>query len=270
MAHTVLLVGCGNMGFAMLKGWLSQDTALRVYVVEPAEVLRTRAADTGAQAVATADALPGDLAPDLVFLAVKPQVMADVVPEYAHLAGGSATFVSIAAGTMMASLASMLPGPTPLIRCMPNTPAAIGAGMMVCCANDHASDQAKALASTLLSASGAVEWIDDEVLMDAVTAVSGSGPAYVFHLIECLGQAGAEMGLPPDLAAKMALQTVMGAGRLAAEGDTPAGTLREQVTSPGGTTAAALGVLMAEGGLQPLMTRAVAAARDRGIELGKA
>ncbi|MEM9059787.1 MAG: pyrroline-5-carboxylate reductase [Pseudomonadota bacterium] len=269
MPNTVLLVGCGNMGFAMLKGWLAQDPELQAHVVEPADALRSRASEAGAKAVASADALPDGLAPDLVFLAVKPQVMAEVVPAYTGLAGGTATFVSVAAGTMMASLAAMLPGPTPLIRCMPNTPAAIGAGMMVCCANDHTPEDAKTLASTLLSASGAVEWIDDEALMDAVTAVSGSGPAYVFHLIECLAQAGAEMGLPSDLAEKMALQTVMGAGRLAAESDTPAGTLREQVTSPGGTTAAALGVLMSESGLQPLMTQAVAAARDRGIELGK-
>ncbi|MEM7213671.1 MAG: pyrroline-5-carboxylate reductase, partial [Pseudomonadota bacterium] len=153
------------------------------------------------------------------------------------------------------------------IRCMPNTPAAIGAGMMVCCANEHTGDAARALSSKLLAASGIVEWIEDEALMDAVTAVSGSGPAYVFHLIETLGKAGAELGLPPELAAKMAMQTVMGAGKLASEVETPPGTLREQVTSPGGTTAAALNVLME--GLQPLMTRAVTAARDRGVELGK-
>lgn len=267
MAHTVLLVGCGNMGFAMLKGWLDQDPGLQAHVVEPAEDLRARAAKAGAQAVASASELPADLTPDLTFLAVKPQVMGAVVPEYAHLAGGKTTFVSVAAGTMMDSLAAMLPGTTPLIRCMPNTPAAIGAGMMVCCANGHASDAAKDFASKLLAASGEVEWIDDEALMDAVTALSGSGPAYVFHLIEAMGQAGAELGLPADLAAKMAMQTVMGAGKLAAEANTPPGTLREQVTSPGGTTAAALAVLMQ--GLPPLMTQAMTAARDRGVELGK-
>lgn len=267
MAHSVLLVGCGNMGFAMLQGWLAQNPDLRAHVVEPADALRERAAATGARAVGSATELPSDLAPDLTFLAVKPQIMAQAVPDYVHLSGGKTTFVSVAAGTMMASLADMLPGPTPLIRCMPNTPAAIGAGMMVCCANAQATDSAKELASALLSASGIVEWIDDEALMDAVTAVSGSGPAYVFHMIETLGKAGAELGLPADLAARMAMQTVMGAGRLAAEGDTPPGTLREQVTSPGGTTAAGLSVLMPE--LQSLMTRTVTAARDRGVELGK-
>lgn len=267
MTHSVLLVGCGNMGFAMLQGWLAQDPALEAYVVEPAEALRDRAAATGAEAVGSAGELPDGLTPDLTFLAVKPQMMAQAVPDYAHLAGGKTTFVSVAAGTMMASLAAMLPGATPLIRCMPNTPAAIGAGMMVCCANDQTTETAKELAGTLLSASGVVEWIDDESLMDAVTAVSGSGPAYVFHMIETLGKAGAELGLPAGLAARMAMQTVMGSGRLAAESDTAPGTLREQVTSPGGTTAAGLAVLMPE--LQSLMTRTVIAARDRGVELGK-
>lgn len=267
MAHSVLLVGCGNMGFAMLQGWLAQDPSLEAHVVEPADALRSRAESVGAKAVASRAELPAGLTPDLTFLAVKPQVMGDVVPDYADLAGGKTTFLSVAAGTMMASLEAMLPGDTPLIRCMPNTPAAIGAGMMVCCANEHTGEDAKTLSSKLLAASGIVEWIEDEALMDAVTAVSGSGPAYVFHLIETLGKAGAELGLPEDLAARMAMQTVMGAGKLASEVETPPGKLREQVTSPGGTTAAALNVLME--GLQPLMTKAVTAARDRGVELGK-
>ncbi len=267
MAHSVLLVGCGNMGFAMLKGWLADDPSLQAHVVEPADALRQRAAEVGAQAVASVADLPEGLTPDLTFLAVKPQVMSSVVPDYAHLAGGKTTFLSVAAGTMMDSLAAMLPGATPLIRCMPNTPAAIGAGMMGCCANEHTSDAAKALSTKLLASSGKVEWIEDEALMDAVTALSGSGPAYVFHLIETMGKAGAELGLPADLAAKMAMQTVMGAGKLASEVETPPGTLREQVTSPGGTTAAALNVLMQ--GLQPLVTEAITAARDRGVELGK-
>lgn len=269
MSNTVLLIGAGNMGYAMLKGWMASDPGLNAHVVEPSDPLRTRAADTGAAAVARPDDLPQDLTPDLIFLAVKPQVMDKVVPAYADFAGGPATFLSVAAGTTMATLSAMLPGPTPLIRCMPNTPAAIGAGMMVCCANDLTSDAAKDMATHLLSTSGAVDWIGNEALMDAVTALSGSGPAYVFHMIECMAKAGAELGLPEDLAARMAMQTVMGAGRLAAEASDPPGTLREQVTSPGGTTAAALGVLMGEKRLQSLMTDALTAARDRGVELGK-
>lgn len=269
MSHTVLLIGCGNMGYAMLKGWLAADPTLAAWVVEPADALRTRASDAGAQAVAAPQGLPSDLSPELIFLAVKPQVMADVVPAYADYAGGPATFVSVAAGTTITTLASMLPGPTPIIRCMPNTPAAIGDGMMVCCANGLTEQSAKDVTTRLLAASGLVDWIDDEALMDAVTALSGSGPAYVFHMIECMAAAGADLGLPPDLAARMAMQTVMGAGRLAAQASDPPGTLREQVTSPGGTTAAALDVLMGEDKLKMLMAKALTAARDRGAELAK-
>jgi pyrroline-5-carboxylate reductase len=152
---------------------------------------------------------------------------------------------------------------------MPNTPAAIGAGMMVCCANDRVDRAARERATALLAASGVVDWIGDEALMDAVTAVSGSGPAYVFHFIECLTAAGVAVGLPEPVAARMAMQTVMGAGRLAAEADDPPGRLREQVTSPGGTTAAALAVLMTDGRMQRLVTEAVTAARDRGAELAR-
>lgn len=267
MAATILLVGCGNMGFAMLEGWLKTDPALDVHVVEPLEPLRERAAATGAQTYTDAAGLPASLAPDLVFLAVKPQVMADVVPAYRNLAGGPATFVSVAAGTTIATLAEALPGSTPIVRCMPNTPAAIGAGMLVCYANEHTAETTRALATRLLAASGQVDWIDDEDLMDAVTGLSGSGPAYVFHMIECLAAAGEAVGLPPDLSLRMARQTVMGAGQLAATSETPPATLREQVTSPGGTTAAGLSVLMAEPGLKDLMARTVAAARDRGREL---
>jgi len=264
---TLLLVGCGNMGHAMLAGWLGADPSLEVHVVEPIEALRARAEATGARAVAEAGALPSSLAPDLIFLAVKPQVMAEAAPAYAGFAGGPAVFVSIAAGTTIATLAGMLPGPTPVIRCMPNTPAAIGAGMLVCCANRHAPEDAKALATRLLESSGAVEWIDDEGLMDAVTALSGSGPAYVFHMIEAMTAAGVDVGLPEPLAARMAMQTIMGAGRLAAGADDSPSRLREQVTSPGGTTAAGLSVLMREDALERLLTDTVRAARDRGAEL---
>ena len=269
MSNTVLLVGCGNMGHAMLKGWVASDHALAIHVVEPDAALRERAGGAGASAVAAADALPGGLHPDLVFLAVKPQVMAEVVPAYRRYAGGGSCFVSVAAGTTVATLASLLPGPTPIIRCMPNTPAAIGAGMMVCCANDRVDGAARALATALLATCGVVDWIENEGLMDAVTAVSGSGPAYVFHFIECLTAAGVSLGLPEALAGRMATQTVMGAGRLAAEAGDPPGRLREQVTSPGGTTAAALRVLMTDERMQRLLTEAVTAARDRGAELAR-
>ena len=268
MTTDILLVGCGNMGFAMLKGWLGQPD-LAFHVVEPDDALRERANKAGANAHPSADRLPGDLMPALTFLAVKPQVMADVAPLYRAYAGGRTTFVSIAAGTTIEALAAMLPGPTPIIRCMPNTPAAIGRGMLVSCANDAVSDAAKALAETLLATRGETAWIDDESLMDAVTAISGSGPAYVFHFIECLAEAARAVGLPEDLAAQLAAQTVAGAGELAIRSDDPPARLREQVTSPGGTTAAGLSVFMADNALQKLVTKAATAARDRGRELGK-
>ena len=268
MNEIVLLVGCGNMGRAMLTGWRVARPDAAFHVVEPHAALRAAAAEIGADAVAEAPALPADLRPDLVFLAVKPQVMPAVLPAYARFE--QATFVSIAAGTTVATLKAGLGAEAPIIRCMPNTPAAIGAGMMVSYATREVADGAKSLASDLLAASGDVAWIDDEGLMDAVTAVSGSGPAYVFHLIECLAAAGAKAGLPEELAEKLALQTVMGAGRLAAESATPPATLREQVTSPGGTTAAALAVLMQDGAMARLFASAVEAARARGEALGRA
>jgi len=269
MKTQILLVGSGNMGFAMLQGWLKTATDLRFHVVEPADALRQRSEEAGATVWRSAEDLPRDFAPDLIFLAVKPQVMDKVAPGYARFAGGPATFVSVAAGITIASLAAHLPGATPIIRTMPNTPAAIGKGMMVSYAGPHVGTPAKDLTTALLAASGATAWIDREDLMDAVTAISGSGPAYVFHFIECLTEAGHALGLPADLAGLLAMQTVMGAGQLAAASDTPPATLREQVTSPGGTTAAGLAVFMRDSALEDLVKRAALAARDRGMELGK-
>ena len=264
MAQTVLLVGCGNMGFAMLSGWIGQGGDASFVVVEPDATLRERAKVAGAKAVASVDQLP-QIVPDFVFLAVKPQVMADVAPGYARF--GDAVFVSVAAGVTCASLTGWLGEGSGIIRTMPNTPAAIGEGMMVSFANLHVSDAAKEAVDALLSASGQTGWIEDEGLMDAVTAISGSGPAYVFHFIECLADAAQRLGLDADLSQKLALQTVAGAGLLARGSETPPAILREQVTSPGGTTAAALNVFM--GKLGPLTDQATLAARDRGQELGK-
>ena len=271
MTGTVLLVGCGNMGHAMLTGWLKGAlTPDRVTVVEPVAALRRRAAELGVHVHAEAAEVPPEARPDLVVLAVKPQVILDVAAGHAGRAGQGATFLSIAAGTGLASLAGVLGPAAPILRCMPNTPAAVGAGMLVCCSNGRVAPAMLAFCRELLAASGSVWMIDDETWMDAVTAVSGSGPAYVFHLIECLADAGVAEGLPDDLAAELAVQTVHGAGLLARGSETPPGTLRRQVTSPGGTTAAALAILMADDGLAPLMKRAVRAAADRSRELGKA
>jgi pyrroline-5-carboxylate reductase len=270
MTSTVVLAGCGNMGYAMLSGWIKSGRLPPedVWVVEPNEALRERAARTGSHTAEDSDALPAGLAPVLVVLAVKPQVMREVAGGYRRFADSRTAFLSIAAGTPIASFEEIL-GDVPIIRCMPNTPAAIGKGMMVTVANRLVTDAAKSFVNGLLAASGEVAAVDDESLMDAVTAVSGSGPAYVFHFIEALTDAAENAGLPRDTAKLLAMQTVHGAASLAAESADDPGTLRQQVTSPNGTTAAALAVLMGENRLKNLVAQAVEAARLRSIELGK-
>ncbi|MBX3576533.1 MAG: pyrroline-5-carboxylate reductase [Rhizobiaceae bacterium] len=271
MATKVLLAGCGNMGFAMLKGWL--DSGLlsgdETFVVEPMADLRQRAADLGSQVVPFVRDIPAALAPTLVIFAVKPQVIREVAGNYKRFAATGATFLSIAAGTKVATFEEILGPFAPIVRCMPNTPAAIGKGMMVTYANPHVRTEVMAFIDSLLAASGRVASIADESLMDAVTAVSGSGPAYVFHFIEALTAAAEAAGLPPQTAKLLAMQTVYGAAALAAESGEEPGKLRQQVTSPNGTTAAALGVLMGEDRLKTLVGEAVEAARLRSVELGK-
>lgn len=268
MSGPVVLVGCGNMGRAMLEGWIASGKlgAEEALVVEPAEALRARAAALGVTALADAGEIGADVAPRLVVFAVKPQVIRDVIPAYRRFKA-SATYVSVAAGTPVAAFEAGLGADAAILRCMPNTPAAIGKGMMVTFANGQVTAQAAAFVADLLSASGRVAEIADEGLMDAVTAVSGSGPAYVFHFIECLTAAGQAAGLPAETAKLLAMQTVYGAAALAqASGEEP-GELRRQVTSPNGTTAAALSVLMGEDRLKALLAEAVEAARVRSVEL---
>jgi pyrroline-5-carboxylate reductase len=269
MTIRLVLVGCGNMGYAMLSGWVKSGklTAEDVFVVEPNETLRERAAVLGCLTADNADAIAADVVPELVVIAVKPQVIRGVVEAYKRFGDGRTTFVSIAAGTAVATFEDILGNRAPVMRCMPNTPAAIGKGMMVVYSNHLVSDAAKRLVADLLSASGEVATIDDERLMDAVTAVSGSGPAYIFHFIEALTAAAQKAGLPAETAKLLAKQTVYGAASLAAESADEPGVLRQQVTSPNGTTAAALAVLMGEDRLTRLLTEAVEAARLRSIEL---
>ncbi|WP_416900011.1 MAG: pyrroline-5-carboxylate reductase [Minwuia sp.] len=270
MAEGLLLVGCGKMGGAMLQGWIAEGTDPEsVVVIEPEETLRGKLNETGVCAVNTADGIPEDFAPDCVIFAVKPQQMAKVIPAYKRFKSPETQFLSIAAGTTIDFFEDELGHDAAIVRTMPNTPAAVAKGMVVACPNGNVTDAMRERATALLSAVGEVAWIEDEALMDAVTAVSGSGPAYVFHLIETLGKAGVEAGLPEELAKQLALQTVYGAGALARDADDDPAQLRVNVTSPGGTTAAALEVLMGADGLQQLMTRAVAAAAERGRELGK-
>jgi len=213
-----------------------------------------------------ADELPDDLTPDAVVFAVKPQIIDEVLPAYRRWARPQTLFLSIAAGITIAGISRHL-GDAAIIRTMPNTPAAIGRAITVACANPRVTAGQRRLAEALLAAIGESAWVEDEALLDAVTAVSGSGPAYVFLLIEALAEAGARVGLPPDLALRLATETVAGSGELARlSPDSPA-RLRENVTSPGGTTRAALDVLMADDGLARLLQRAVAAATLRSREL---
>jgi len=267
LTRPLLLVGCGKMGGAMLSGWLESGIAgAGVAVVDPLGA-KAFAGRAGVTIHDSMDDLSGDLAPEVVVFAVKPQQMEQAAPGAARFAGAGTVFLSIAAGTTIAYFEGRLGADAAIVRAMPNTPAAIAQGITVACASPRVSDGQMALCQTLLRAIGEVLTVDDETLIDPVTAVSGSGPAYVFLLIECLAEAGVEAGLPRGLAERLALVTVAGAGQLALRGEEPPAQLRKNVTSPGGTTAAALKVLMAKDGLQTLMTRAVAAATRRGREL---
>jgi pyrroline-5-carboxylate reductase len=266
----VLLAGAGKMGAAMLSGWLARGLDPKsVFVQEPA--LSGEAADLvaryGLRAGAELAVLPAD--PAVIIVAVKPQVMDQVFPPLAKLAGPKTLIISIAAGRSIASFETCLAAGTAVVRAMPNTPAAIGKGITGAVGNGHVSASQKKACDALLGAVGDVVWVEDEALIDAVTAVSGSGPAYVFFMTECLADAGRAAGLDAETAMKLARATVSGSGALMAASPLDARTLRQNVTSPGGTTAAALGVLMrGQGGLKDLMTEAVAAAKKRGRELG--
>jgi pyrroline-5-carboxylate reductase len=273
MAARFILVGGGKMGGALLAGWRDAGgiAAEDIVVVEPFEdAARALSARHGVAVVAAAGDLDAGLDPALVLFAVKPQVIGDVVGDYQKFAGatgGSAVFLSIAAGTKIALFEAALGAEAAVVRSMPNTPAAVARGITVACANGRVGADQIVLCTRLLEAVGEVAWIDDEGLMDAVTGVSGSGPAYVFLMIESLAAAGVAAGLAPELAQKLARATVTGAGELAHRSSDSAEILRRNVTSPGGTTAAALAVLMAEDGLDALMERAVAAATNRSREL---
>ena len=265
MSRGILLVGCGKMGSALLAGWLRQGIAAAdIIVVEPNPIPDLPA---GIRHVDAASAIPAAFAPTLIMLAVKPQVVDAIAPAYLGYAAKGACFLSIAAGKTIATLNGLLGGSAALIRAMPNTPAAVGAGITVACANGGVSAAQRAFCESLLTAVGEVGWVENEALIDAVTAVSGSGPAYVFWMTECLAAAGEKAGLDAELAARLARATVAGSGALMRQSPESPGQLRRNVTSPNGTTQAALDVLMAPDGLAPLMERAVAAAARRSQEL---
>lgn len=267
----VLLAGAGKMGTAMLSGWLARGLdPKQVLVQDP--LLAGDATDLvrkfGLRAAAQFESLTEK--PAVIVAAVKPQVMDAVFPSLAKHAGPGTVVLSIAAGKSLASFERHLPPKTAVVRAMPNTPAAIGRGITGAVGNAHVTPAQKTLCHELLAAVGDVVWVADESLIDAVTAVSGSGPAYVFLLTECLAQAGQAAGLDADLAMQLARATVSGSGELMRQSPLDAAMLRQNVTSPGGTTAAALAILMRdEGGLQRLVTEAVLAAQKRGRELGR-
>ena len=267
MPRSVVLVGCGNMGSALLQGWLDRGmSAAAITVVEPDGSRARVATDRSVPVVYRPTDLPSS-SPDVVVLAVKPQVVDAIAPHYARFATAGAVVLSIAAGKTIASLATHLGTKAALVRAMPNTPAAVRRGISVACGNAAADEGQRAICEQLLAAVGVVLWIDDEALMDAVTAVSGSGPAYVFLMAECLARAGVEAGLPAAMAQRLAGETIAGSGELLARSGAPPELLRRNVTSPGGTTAAALAVLMADDALQALLSRAVYAAARRSREL---
>jgi pyrroline-5-carboxylate reductase len=258
---SLALVGAGKMGGAMLEGWLAiglAPDAATVFDAHPSDDIRRLCEARGLSL--NPDDAPR---PAVLVLATKPQTLEAVAPLVERIVSPETVLVSILAGKTIADLTRRIPTIRAVVRAMPNLPASIGAGATGAYANEAVGETERGQAHALLAANGIVEWLASEDLIDAVTAVSGSGPAYVFHLVECLARAGAEAGLPPDLAARLARATVTGAGRLMEASPLGPDVLRQNVTSPGGTTAAALEVLMGEGGMAPLMREAVAAAKRR-------
>jgi len=266
-AGTLILVGCGQMGSAMLRGWAATGAASQFIVVEPAGAPASLSPAPEIAFHKDAAELGEGVAPDAVVFAVKPQIIDAVLPAYRRWARSGTLFLSIAAGTTIAKLTRHLGPEARIVRVMPNTPAAIGRAISVACANANVRPSQRDLCDALLAAIGDSTWVEDEALMDAVTAVSGSGPAYVFLLIEALAAAGAKSGLPAELSMRLAKATIAGSGELALLSAEMPSKLRENVTSPGGTTRAALDVLMADDGMQALFDRAVAAATRRSREL---
>jgi len=263
---TIVLAGAGKMGGAMLTGWLARGLdAGRVAVIEPHPASEIGALVTKGVRL---NPSPKDIgAAATLVVALKPQTFREAGATLKPFIGPTTLVVSIMAGTTIASIFGVCGGN--VVRAMPNTPAAIGRGITVAVAAKDVSASQRAVADALLRATGSVEWADDENLMDAVTAVSGSGPAYVFLLAEELARAGVEAGLPQELATRLARETVAGSGELLHRSELASATLRENVTSSGGTTAAALEVLMGPDGMRSLLTRAVAAATQRSKELAK-
>lgn len=264
----LLLVGCGKMGTALLRGWLDAGLSPKQFLVQEPnvdEALRSLG-------VTLNPTMGADIAPDIMLLAVKPQIIGDVLPSLADAVSDKTMIISLMAGISIAEMARLLgnnAADSAFVRTMPNTPAAIGEGMTALFADANTNDTQRAAAEALLSAVGKTVWLSEEKQIDAVTAISGSGPAYVFHLVEALQAAATNLALPSDMATDLAMQTVIGAAAMLRDENADPQQLRVNVTSPGGTTAAALDVLMSENGLGDLMRRATQAAAHRAAELGR-
>jgi pyrroline-5-carboxylate reductase len=262
---SLVLLGAGKMGGAMLEGWIARGLEpSRITIIEPQpakalKALTRHGLNLNPKGKATTASV--------VVVAVKPQTAPEAVPALAPYVGKTTLLLSIMAGRTIAFIESALPAASAVVRAIPNTPAAIGRGITVAVGNGEVSARQRRHATDLLASLGAVEWVSDEGLMDAVTATSGSGPAYVFLLAEAMTQGAIAAGIPPALAARLARETIAGAGELLRRSELDPTTLRQNVTSPGGTTAAALGVLMGPGGFDTLLTQAIAAATKRGREL---
>jgi pyrroline-5-carboxylate reductase len=269
LPSSLVLVGAGNMGGAMLEGWLAVGIDPRsTTIIEPNPSLEVQTL-CGTHRIALNTPARNIPPPEALVLAVKPQTLEAAAPVVGRLIGPDTLLVSILAGKKIKDLKGKLPSARAIVRAMPNLAAAVRFSATGLVASEEVTDRQRAIADALLASVGAVEWLVSERLIDAVTAVSGSGPAYAFYLTECLAHAGATAGLPPDLAERLARATIIGAGELLKQGDLPPAKLRHNVTSPGGTTAAALEVLMHAPGLRELMCEAVAAAKRRAEELSR-
>ena len=265
-AQPLALVGAGKMGSALLKGWLDRGLDPKVVLVIDPSPPADSAAYLASVGIKSQAASPTGMTAKVIVVAVKPQIIADVLPTLRSLVGNDTVALSIAAGTTLKNLKTGL-GDIAIVRSIPNTPAQVGRGITVAIANPRTDKAARTLVAELLSAVGDVIWVEKEGMIDSATAVSGSGPAYVFHMVEALAAAAISVGFDKDAAQRLARATVMGAGELLHQSDLPAEVLRQNVTSPKGTTAAALKILMGRSGLTPMMKKAVAAARKRSREL---
>lgn len=267
----ILLVGCGKMGSALLGGFISKLFSPDQIVIVENDPKRTYDLNRkyGVKVIGAGDSIPSGFTPETVIFAVKPQIMADILPGFARICSKDTLFISIAAGKTTAFFEKYLGVNRFVVRCMPNLPALVGQGATVLYPNDSITKEHQRRAESLFAAVGECFWVEDEGLLDAVTAISGSGPAYVFHFMECLIDAGIELGLPKKLATSLACSTIRGSAQLAKVSDETPTVLKEQVTSPKGTTEAALEVLSGEGGLSHILKKATRAAMERSKELAE-